>query len=129
MTTTKAPVENWFFSAEKVQVPGEPNRFAYVYTYNDPRPGNLEDQIVNDFLNNTNHPAWVGDDVEGELRIALRRAADAAVRTTLDAEAEQGVVYATAEERAAKRAAKSVEEILRCLRELRQLISGEAVQP
>jgi hypothetical protein len=38
-------------------------------------------------------------DIEGFLRLALRRAADAAVRTTLDAEKTASVVYETAEER------------------------------
>jgi hypothetical protein len=86
-------------------MPGEADRYAYhLVPGRDPRPGNFEDELVNDFLVFTNQPEWVGDDVEGNLRIALRRAADAAVRTTLDAEKPaSGVVYQTAEERAAKK--------------------------
>ena len=81
-------------------MPGEADRHAYhLIPGRDPRPGNFEDELVNDFLVFTNQPEWVGDDVEGNLRIALRRAADAAVRTTLDAEKPASVVYETAEER------------------------------
>lgn len=78
---------NWFYTDMPVRMPGEADRYAYqLVPGQDPRPGNFEDELVNDFLALTNQPEWVGDNVEGLLRIALRRAADAAVRTTLDAE-------------------------------------------
>jgi len=94
--------ENWFYTQEPVCMPGDGERYAYhLVPGRDPRPGNFEDELVNDFLADTDQPEWVGDDVEGHLRIALRRATDAAVRTTLDAEGKGGVVYETAEERAA----------------------------
>lgn len=94
---------NWFYTDMPVRMPGEADRYAYqLVPGQDPRPGNFEDELVNDFLALTNQPEWVGDNVEGLLRIALRRAADAAVRTTLDAEKPASVVYETAEERAAK---------------------------
>jgi len=86
---------NWFYTDMPVRMPGEADRYAYqLVPGQDPRPGNFEDELVNDFIALTNQPEWVGDNVEGNLRIALRRAADAAVRTTLDAEK-------TAEERKA----------------------------
>lgn len=95
---------NWFTS-EYRESPGMTTPVAYLQTGRDPRPGNTEDEIVFEFLGKTcllgkplNH------DIEGFLRLALRRAADAAVRTTLDAEKPaSGVVYQTAEERAAKK--------------------------
>jgi len=93
--------ENWFYTNEPVRMPGDGERYAYhLVPGRDPRPGNFEDELVNDFLADTDQPEWVGDDVEGILRTALRRAADAAVRTTLDAEKPAGVAYETAEERA-----------------------------
>lgn len=105
--------ENWFYTNEPVRMPGDGERYAYhLIPGRDPRLGNFEDELVNDFLAYTNQPEWVGDDVEGHLRIALRRAADAAVRTTLDAEGRGGVVYESAEERAA-----DTKEILRHLDE------------
>lgn len=103
--------ENWFYTNEPVRMPGDGERYAYhLVPGRDPRPGNFEDELVSDFLAYTNQSEWV-DDVEGHLRIALRRATDAAVRTTLDAEG-RGVVYETAEERAA-----GTREILRRLRD------------
>jgi len=91
---------NWFYTNEKVRMPGEADRYAYhLVPGRDPRPGNFEDELVNDFLVFTNQPEWVGDDVEGNLRIALRRAADAAVRATLDAENAGKTIYPSADER------------------------------
>jgi len=102
--------KNWFYAQEPAQMPGGSHRFAYRrIPSRAPRPGNLEDELVNDFLALTNQPEWVGDDVEGLLRTALRRAADAAVRTTLDAEKPAGVVYQTAEERATKKPQRSLD--------------------
>ncbi len=96
--------ENWFYTQEPVRTPSEVVRYAYhLVPGRDPRPGNLEDALVSDFLIFTNQKEWIGDNVERFLRIALRRAADAAVRTTLDAEKTASVVYETAEERAAKK--------------------------
>jgi len=93
---------NWFYTKEPVRRGGKTKRYAYqILPDRRPRLGNVEDQIVCDFLINTKQPEWDGGCVEGELRIALRRAAEAAVRTTLDAEGKGGVVYETAEERAA----------------------------
>jgi len=99
VTTAKAPPINWFYTNSPVQ--NESGGYSFKYTNESPRPGNLEDQIVLDFIADTNQPALVEENIEGHLRIALRRAAEAAVRTTLDAEGKGGVVYETAEERAA----------------------------
>jgi hypothetical protein len=105
--------ENWFYTNEPVRMPGDGERYAYhLVPGRDPRPGNFEDELVSDFLADTDQPEWAVDDVEGHLRIALRRATDAAVRTTLDAEGRGGVVYESAEERAA-----DTKEILRHLDE------------
>ena len=101
--TAVQPVQNWFYTQEPVRMSRESNRFAYhLIPDREPRPGNFEDELVSEFLACTNQPEWIGENVERFLRIALRRAADAVVRTTLDAEKPASVVYETAEERAAK---------------------------
>lgn len=105
---TTATVKNWFYTQEPVEIDGTDGNPVCAYQnlpHRIPRPENEEDQIVLSFLNSTGRPEFDGRNIENYLRIALRRAADAAVRTTLDAEAGQGgVVYESAEERAARKA-------------------------
>ena len=110
-------IENWFYTNNKIPHPTSVGWFAYKWVNSEPRPGNLEDELVAEFIETTNQPMWVGDNVEYQLRLVLRRAADAAVRTTLDAEKPAGVVYETAEERAAKKPQQSrnLDEILTAL--------------
>lgn len=96
-------IENWFYTNNKIPHPTSVGWFAYKWVNSEPRPGNFEDELVAEFIETTNQPMWVGDNVEYQLRLVLRRAADAAVRTTLDAEKTASVVYETAEERAAKK--------------------------
>ena len=100
---TTATVKNWFYTQEPVEIDGTDGNPVCAYQnlpHRIPRPENEEDQIVLSFLNSTGRPEFDGRNIENYLRIALRRAAEAAVRATLDAEG-QGVVYETAEERAA----------------------------
>lgn len=97
--TNQIPPENWFYT--NTRVPNKSGGYSFEFLNKQPRPGNLEDEIVQDFIGETDMGVFLENDIERHLRIALRRAADAAVRTTLDAEAGQGVVYQTAEERAA----------------------------
>ncbi len=109
---TTATVKNWFYTQEPVEIDGTDGNPVCAYQnlpHRIPRPENEEDQIVLSFLNSTGRPEFDGRNIERHLRIALRRAAEAAVRTTLDAEG-RGVVYETAEERAA-----GTREILRRL--------------
>lgn len=96
-------IENWFYTNKKIPHPTSLGWFAYKLVNSEPRPGNLEDELVAEFIETANQPMWVGYNVEYQLRLVLRRAADAAVRTTLDAEKTASVVYETAEERAAKK--------------------------
>lgn len=107
--TPQVPPENWFYT--NTRVPNKSGGYSFQFLNKQPRPGNLEDEIVQDFLGETDLDVFLENDIERHLRIALRRAADAAVKVTLDAEG-QGVVYETAEERAA-----GTREILRRLRD------------
>lgn len=112
---TTATVKNWFYTQEPVEIDGTDGNPVCAYQnlpHRIPRPENEEDQIVLSFLNSTGRPEFDGRNIENYLRIALRRAAEAAVRTTLDAEGRGGVVYESAEERAA-----DTKEILRHLDE------------
>ena len=95
---TTATVKNWFYTQEPVEIDGTDGNPVCAYQnlpHRIPRPENEEDQIVLSFLNSTGRPEFDGRNIENYLRIALRRAAEAAVRATLDAEG-QGVVYETA---------------------------------
>ncbi len=108
--TPQVPPENWFYT--NTRVPNKSGGYSFQFLNKQPRPGNLEDEIVQDFLGETDLGVFLENDIERHLRIALRRAAEAAVRTTLDAEGRGGVVYESAEERAA-----GTREILRRLRD------------